>query len=111
MRRQACFFAFSPSKKAGAPGLINVHSPVQAKTKLEAERVGKYMIRPILSLERLSFSEKEGKVCYRYGKEAEEVEWMDYLLKLTFVASKPPPPPIAYQEVLMAAEAGAEYFS
>jgi hypothetical protein len=32
-------------------------------------------------------------------------------LKLTVVASKPPPPHIAYQEVLMAAEASAEYFS
>ena len=32
-------------------------------------------------------------------------------LKLTFVASKPPPPRIAYQEVLMAAEASSEYFS
>lgn len=32
-------------------------------------------------------------------------------LKLTFVADKPPPPHIAYQEVLMAAEAGGEYFS
>jgi len=32
-------------------------------------------------------------------------------LRLTFVASKPPPPHIAYQEVLMAAEASAEYFS
>jgi len=31
-------------------------------------------------------------------------------LKLTFVADKPPPPRIAYQEVLMAAEAGSEYF-
>ena len=31
-------------------------------------------------------------------------------LKLTFVASKPPPPHIAYQEVLMAAETSAEYF-
>ena len=30
----------------------------------EAERVGKYMIRPILSLERLSFLEPEGKVGY-----------------------------------------------
>lgn len=37
------------------------------------------MIRPLLSLERLSFSEKEGKVCYRYGKKAKEVERMDYL--------------------------------
>jgi len=31
--------------------------------------------------------------------------------KLTFVAAKPPPPHIAYQELLMAAETGAEYFS
>lgn len=32
-------------------------------------------------------------------------------LKLTLVADKPPLPQIAYQEVLMAAEASAEYFS
>jgi hypothetical protein len=32
-------------------------------------------------------------------------------LKLHFIADKPPPPQIAYQEVLMAAEAGSEYFS
>jgi hypothetical protein len=186
---------------------FSVHSKVRAETKQEAERVGKYMIRPLLSLERLSFSEKEGKVIYRYGKEAEEVERMDYLefiarvtshipdkgqvmiryfglyanahrgkvrkseeaagklviieeevqrvprrswaemirkvyevnpllcpecggkmriiafitefsvvdriinhLKLTFVADKPPPPQVAYQELLMAAEASAEYF-
>jgi len=38
---------------------------VRAKTKKEAERVGKYMIRPLLSLERLSFSEK---VFVIYGK-------------------------------------------
>jgi len=43
------------------------------------ERVGKYMIRPLLSLERLSLDEREGQVCYRYGKDAEEVERMDYL--------------------------------
>jgi hypothetical protein len=36
--------------------------------------VGKYMIRPLLSLERLSFSEKEDRVCYRYGKDPQEVE-------------------------------------
>jgi hypothetical protein len=58
---------------------FNVHSRVRAKTSVEAERVGKYMIRPLLSLEQLFFSEKEGKVCYRYGKEAEELERMDYL--------------------------------
>jgi hypothetical protein len=32
-------------------------------------------------------------------------------LKLTFVAERPPPPHIADQEVLMAAEASAEYIS
>ena len=187
---------------------FNVHSRVRAKTKTEAERVGKYMIRPLLSLERLSLDEPEGRVCYRYGKEAKEVERMDYLefiaritshipdkgqvtvryyglyanahrgkvkkwsqvplalgmieeelrpipskgwaemirkvyevdpmlcphcgatmkviafltdykvvdriinhLKLTFVAERPPPPHIAYQEHLMAAESPAECFS
>jgi hypothetical protein len=35
---------------------------------------------------------------------------IDYL-KLTFVAERPPPPQIVYQEVLMAAESSAEYFS
>ena len=33
---------------------FNVHSLVRTKTKIEAERVGKYMIRPLLALERLS---------------------------------------------------------
>jgi hypothetical protein len=32
-------------------------------------------------------------------------------LKLTFVAERPPPPQVAFQEYLMAAEAPAEYFS
>ena len=32
-------------------------------------------------------------------------------LKQTFVADKPPPPHMFYQEVLMAAETGGEYFS
>jgi hypothetical protein len=37
------------------------------------------MIRPLLSLERLSLDEKEGKVSYRHGKEAKDLERMDYL--------------------------------
>ncbi len=187
---------------------FSVHSQVRAKTKPEAERVGKYMIRTVLSLERLSFLEPEGKVGYRYGKNAAEQETMDYLefiarvtshipdkgqvmvryyglyanahrgkvrraaqnplvlrlveedllripskgwaamirkvyevdpmtcpkcggtmkviafltdfsvvdriiahLELTFVAERPPPPRVAYQELLMAAETSAEYFS
>jgi hypothetical protein len=32
-------------------------------------------------------------------------------LKLTFVAERPPPPHMLYQEVLMAAERSGEYFS
>ena len=32
-------------------------------------------------------------------------------LKLTFVADKPPPPEIAYQELLIAADPPVEYFS
>jgi hypothetical protein len=32
-------------------------------------------------------------------------------LKLTFVAERPPPPQLAFQELLMAAETGGEYFS
>jgi hypothetical protein len=47
---------------------FSVHSRVRAKTRDEAEGVGKYMIRPLLSLERLSLDEKQGQVCCRYGK-------------------------------------------
>lgn len=42
---------------------FNAHSWVRAKTKKEAERVGRSMIRPLLSLQRLSLDEKEGRVC------------------------------------------------
>jgi len=45
------------------------------------------MIRPLLSLERLSFSEKESKVSYRYGKEGEQEERMDYLEFIARVTS------------------------
>jgi len=48
------------------------------------------MIRPLLSLERLSLDEKEGRVCYRYGKEAKEVERMDYLEFIARVTSHIP---------------------
>jgi len=36
--------------------------------------------------------------------------WSGWIM-LSFVAAKPPPPRIAYQELLMAAEADSEYFS
>jgi ribosomal protein S27E len=69
---------------------FSVHSQVRAKTSVEAERVGKYMIRPLLSLERLSLDEKQGQVCYRYGKKGEEVERMDDLEFIARVTSHIP---------------------
>ncbi len=45
------------------------------------------MIRTVLSLEKLSFMESEGKVGYRYGQDAASLETMDYL-ELTNNASK-----------------------
>jgi thiol-disulfide isomerase/thioredoxin len=69
---------------------FNVHSRVRARTKIEAERVGKYMVRPVLSLERLSLDEREGKVGYRWGREAAELETMDYLEFIARVVSHIP---------------------
>jgi len=37
------------------------------------------MIRPLLSLQRLSFDEGTGKVSYGYGKDLAHKERMDYL--------------------------------
>jgi hypothetical protein len=69
---------------------FSVHSLVRAKTRKEAERVGKYMSRPVLSLERLSVDERHGQVCYRYGKGAKEKERMDYLEFIARVTSHIP---------------------
>ena len=69
---------------------FNVHSLVRAKTKLEAERVGKYMLRPILALERLALLEGEGKVGYRHGEKGSELETMDYLDFIARVTSHIP---------------------
>jgi len=52
--------------------------------------VGKYMIRPLLSLERLSLDEHTGQVCYQYGKNAKEVERMDDLEFIARVTSHIP---------------------
>jgi hypothetical protein len=56
---------------------FSVHSKVKASTKEEAERVGKYMIRPLLSLERMDYLEfiarttshipDKGQVMIRYS--------------------------------------------
>lgn len=66
---------------------FHVHSKVRVKTIEEAERVGKYMIRPILSLQRLSSDETEGRVLYQYGKDKLEPERMDYLEFIARVTS------------------------
>ncbi len=68
---------------------FNVHSLVRAKTRPEAERVGKYMLRPILGLERLTLLEAEGQVGYRHGDDA-EIERMDYLEFIARVTSHIP---------------------
>ena len=62
-----------------ASGSLALGSRVRTKTKIEAERVGKYMIRPLLALDRLSFLEPAGKVVYRHGDKGDDLETMDYL--------------------------------
>jgi len=69
---------------------FNVHSRVRARTKPEAERIGKYMVRPILALERLLFLEREGQVGYRHGDAGAELERMDYLELIARVTSHIP---------------------
>jgi hypothetical protein len=48
------------------------------------------MIRPLLSLERLSLDEREGQVCYRYGKDPKGLDRMDYLEFIARVTSHIP---------------------
>jgi len=48
------------------------------------------MIRPILSLKKLSFDETEGKVSYQYGNARAEEERMDYLEFIARVTSHIP---------------------
>lgn len=69
---------------------FNVHSRVRARTKVEAEHVGKYMVRPILALDRLLFLEREGKVGYRHGQNGADFERMDYLEVIARVTSHIP---------------------
>jgi hypothetical protein len=69
---------------------FHVHSQVRAANKQETERIGKYMIRPILSLKRLSFDEAQGQVVYQYGKHSTESERMDYLEFIARVTSHIP---------------------
>ncbi|MBE9551157.1 MAG: transposase [Proteobacteria bacterium] len=69
---------------------FNVHTDVRPTSKDETERVGKYMIRPILSLKRISFDETEGMVSYQYGKGKVEEDQMDYLEFIARVTSHIP---------------------
>jgi len=48
------------------------------------------MIRPILSLKRLSFDKTQGQVIYQYGKDSEKTERMDYLEFIVRVTSHIP---------------------
>lgn len=67
-----------------------MHTKVRATSKDEAERVGKYMIRPLFSIDRLSFDEQEGKICYQYDKSQPKEEQMDYLEFIARVTSHIP---------------------
>ena len=69
---------------------FNVHSRVRARTRTEAERIGKYMVRPILALDRLSFLEREGRIGYRHGDDGAELERMGYLELIARVTSHIP---------------------
>jgi ribosomal protein S27E len=69
---------------------FNVHSQVRAQTKSDAERVGKYMIRPLLSLKRLFFDKTAGRVRYQYSRNGSREESMDYLEFIARVTSHIP---------------------
>ncbi len=50
--------------------------------------MGKYMLRPILALARLTLLEADGKVGYRHGGKGGELETMDYLEFIARVTAK-----------------------
>jgi hypothetical protein len=58
---------------------FNVHSKVRSASKKEAERVAKYMIRPLISLKRLFLDEPAGDVFYQNDKQGSQENSMDYL--------------------------------
>jgi Putative transposase. len=69
---------------------FNVHSLVRTETEAEAERIGKYMIRPVVSLEQLEFIKPEDRVGYRIGCKDGDQESMDYLEFIARVTSHVP---------------------
>ncbi|MBN2396128.1 MAG: transposase [Candidatus Atribacteria bacterium] len=72
---------------------FNVHSQVRATSKREAERVGKYIIRPVLSLKQLFFDETAGKVRYLHSRHGSQEESMDYLEFTCLPAGRSPESP------------------
>lgn len=70
------------------------------------------MIRKVYEVDPLTCSPCDGEMkVIAFLTDFSVVDRIINHLKLSFVAAKPPPPRIAYQELLMAAEAGSEYFS
>ena len=52
----------------------------------QAQRVARYMAKPILALRRLAFDLAQGKVIYRYGKEDSErveIDYLDFIARVT----------------------------
>jgi hypothetical protein len=65
---------------------FNVHSRVRTATLKEAQRVARYMAKPVVTLSRLTFDEAHGKVRYRLGKSAgeyDELDYLDFIARLT----------------------------
>jgi hypothetical protein len=70
-------------------------------------KVGKYMIRPLLSLKRFYFDESKGKVRYQYSRHGSQEEFMDYLEFIARVTSHIPDKGIVGD--LMQAQKGNSY--
>jgi hypothetical protein len=106
---------------------FSVHSKVRAKTRKEAEHKLLTIEEEEAKIPRRGWAEMIRKVyeidpllCPHCGGTMKVIAFItDYAvvdriinhLKLSFVADRPPPPHIASQELLMAAETSAEYFS
>jgi hypothetical protein len=65
---------------------FGVHSKVRTTTRPEAQRVARYMLKPILALRRLAFDEARGMVIYHYGKtdaERVQIDYLDFIARVT----------------------------
>ena len=69
---------------------FSIHSKVRATDREETVRVGKYIIRPLLSLKRLFFNETAGRVRYQHSRHGSQEESMDYLEFIARVTSHIP---------------------